>query len=377
MDLELTETQQSLRSTARSFLESECPWTVVRDTHNTDLGYSPEMWKKMADLGWMGLFIPEKYEGAGGSFMDLVILLEETGRALLPSPFISTALLGAQALLLGGTEEQKAAFLPKIAKGQVITAFALVEAVPDYKAASILTRAEAHGDNYILQGRKCFVRDGNVADYLICAVKTRKGEQPEKCISLFLLDRKSPGVSCRRLNTIANDRQCDIVLDQVKVPKGNLLGALHKGWPIVERILQYATLAECAEMLGLAQKVLEMSVQYAKERVQFGRPIGSFQAIQHKCADMAAYIEGCRWMLWYTVWELEQGLPCAVDVSRCKVWASDMVQRVVRGGQQIYGGVGFTLEYPMHLYFRRAKCSEVMYGNPELHRRVIAHALLG
>jgi alkylation response protein AidB-like acyl-CoA dehydrogenase len=130
-------------------------------------------------------------------------------------------------------------------------------------------------------------------------------------------------------------------------------------------------------MLGLAQKVLEMSVQYAKERVQFGRPIGSFQAIQHKCADMAAYIEGCRWMLWYTVWELEQGLPCAVDVSRCKVWASDMVQRVVRGGQQIYGGVGFTLEYPMHLYFRRAKCSEVMYGNPELHRRVIAHALLG
>ncbi len=145
----------------------------------------------------------------------------------------------------------------------------------------------------------------------------------------------------------------------------------------MKRVLQYATLAECAEMIGLGQKVLDMSVQYAKDRVQFGRPIGSFQAIQHKCADMAVYVDGCRWMTWYTVWKLEQGLPCAVDISRTKVWASEAVQRIVRGGHQIYAGVGFTLEYPMHLYFRRAKCSEVMYGNPDSHRRIIADDLLG
>jgi alkylation response protein AidB-like acyl-CoA dehydrogenase len=376
MDLELSETQQSLRTATRSFLETECPWTVVRDLHDSDSGYSPEMWRKMAELGWTGLFIPEKYEGAGGSFMDLVVLLEEMGRALLPSPFISTALLGAQALLLAGTDEQKASFLPQISKGQIITALALLETNPDYTATSINTRAKPDGDDYLIQGTKLFVRDANIADYLICAAKTDNKAKPQSAISLFLVKRDSPGIACTKLNTIGHDRQCKVVFDQVKVPKSQLLGKLNKGWDIVEHILQYATLAECAEMLGLAQKVLDMSAQYAKERVQFGRPIGSFQAIQHKCADMAAYIEGCRWITWYTVWKMEQGLPCAVDISRTKIWASDAVQRVVRGGQQIYGGVGFTLEYPMHLYFRRAKCSEVMYGNPDSHRRAVADALL-
>jgi alkylation response protein AidB-like acyl-CoA dehydrogenase len=376
MDLELSETQQSLRTAVRSFLETECPWTVVRDLHDSDSGYSPEIWRKMAELGWIGLFVPEKYEGAGGSFMDLVVLLEEMGRALLPSPFVSTALLGAQTLLLAGTDEQKASFLPQISKGQIITALALLETNPNYTATSINTRAKPDGNDYLIQGTKLFVRDANIADYLICVAKTGDKAEPRDSISLFLVKRDSPGVACAKLNTIGHDRQCEVVFDQVKVPKGQLLGKLNKGWDIVGRVLQYATLAECAEMLGLAQKVLDMSAQYAKERVQFGRPIGSFQAIQHRCADMAAYIEGCRWITWYTVWKMEQGLPCAVDISRTKIWASDAVQRVVRGGQQIYGGVGFTLEYPMHLYFRRAKCSEVMYGNPDSHRRVVADALL-
>lgn len=376
MDLELSETQQSLRTAARSFLETECPWTVVRDIHDSDSGYSPEMWRKMAELGWTGLFVPEQYGGAGGSFMDLIVLLEEMGRALLPSPFISTALLGAQALLLAGTDEQKAHFVPQISNGQIITALALLETNPDYAATSINTRAEPDGNDYLIQGTKLFVRDANIADYLICVAKTDARAKPEKAISLFLVKKDSPGVACTKLSTIGHDRQCEVVFDKVRVPKGQLLGKLNKGWDIVERVLQYATLAECAEMLGLAQKVLDMSAQYAKERVQFGRPIGTFQAIQHKCADMAAYVEGCRWMTWYTVWRMQQGLPCAVDISRTKIWASDAVQRVVRGGQQIYGGVGFTLEYPMHLYFRRAKCSEVMYGNPDSHRRAVADALL-
>jgi alkylation response protein AidB-like acyl-CoA dehydrogenase len=335
------------------------------------------MWQKMAELGWVGLLLPEEYEGAGGSLMDLIVLLEEMGRALLPSPFVSTALLGTQALLLAGTAEQKASFLPQISRGQLITALALLEAKPDYTATSINTRAEQDGDGYLIQGTKLFVRDANIADYLICVAKTDSKAKPEDAISLFLVKRDSPGIACTKLNTVGHDRQCEVVFNQVRVPKGQLLGKLNKGWDIVERVLQYATLAECAEMLGLAQKVLDMSVQYAKERVQFDHPIGSFQAIQHMCADMSTYVEGCRWMTWYTAWEMEQGLPCAVDISRTKVWASESVQRVVRHGQQIYGGVGFTLEYPMHLYFRRAKCGEVVYGNPEWHRRVIADALLG
>ena len=377
MDLELTETQKSLQTAARSFLESECPWTVVRDLHDSDNGYSPEMWQKMAELGWVGLFLPEEYEGAGGSLMDLIVLLEEMGRALLPSPFISTALLGTQALLLAGTAEQKASFLPQISRGQLITALALLEAKPDYTAASINTRAEPDGDGYLIHVTKLFVRDANIADYLICVARTDNKAKPKDSISLFLVKRDSPGIACTKLNTVGNDRQCEVVFNKVRVPKGQLLGKLNGGWDIIRRVLQYATLAECAEMLGLAQKVLDMSVQYAKERVQFDHPIGSFQAVQHMCADMSTYVEGCRWMTWFTTWEMEAGLPCALDISRAKVWASEAVQRVVRNGQQIYGGVGFTLEYPMHLYFRRAKCSEVIYGSPESHRRAIADSLLG
>jgi len=309
--------------------------------------------------------------------MDLIVLLEEMGRVLLPSPFVSTALLGAQALLIAGTDEQKANFLPQIAKGQLITALALLEANPDYRASSINTRAAPVGDDYIIQGTKLFVRDANIADYLICVAKTDSEADPEDSISLFLVRSDNPGVICTKMNTVANDRQCEVVFNQVRVSKESLLGRLNQGWDVIERVLQYGTLAECAEVVGLTQKVLDMSVQYAKERVQFDRPIGSFQAVQHMCADMSTYVEGCRWMTWYTTWEMEADLPCALDISRTKVWASEAVQRVVRNGQQIYGGVGFTLEYPMHLYFRRAKCSEVIYGNPESHRRVIADSLLG
>jgi alkylation response protein AidB-like acyl-CoA dehydrogenase len=376
MDLELTETQKSLRKTARSFLESECPWTVSRDLQNSDLGYSPEMWRKMADLGWMSLLVPEKYEGAGGTFLDLIVLVEEMGRAVLPSPFVSTALIGAQALLLAGTAEQKSPLLPKIAKGETITALALLEANPDYTAASIKTQAKPVGDDYIIQGTKLFVRDAHIADYIICAAKTDSKAVPKDSISLFLVKRDSPGVSCTKLNTIARDRQCEVVFNQVKVPKTSLLGKLNKGWDVVEHILQYATVAECADMVGVGQKALEMAVQHAKDRVQFGRPIGSFQAIQHECADMATYVEQSRWMTYFTVWKMEQGMPASLDISRTKAYVSEAVQKIVRRGHQIHGGVGFTLEHPLFLYYRRALADEVMYGNSDWHRKVIADAML-
>jgi len=376
MDLELTETQKALRKTARSFLESECPWTKVRDFQNADLGYSSEMWRKMAELGWMGLLIPDEYEGAGGTFLDLIVLVEEMGRAVLPSPYVSSALIGTQALLLAGTAEQKSLLLPRIAKGEIVTALALLEANPDYTAASIKTQAKAAGDDYVIQGTKLFVRDARIADYLICAAKTDSKAAPKESISLFLVKRDSPGIVCKTHNTIARDRQCEVVFNQVKVPKTSLLGKLNKGWDVVEHILQYATVAECADMVGVGQKALEMTVQHAKDRVQFGRPIGSFQAIQHECADMATYVEQARWMTYFTVWKMEQGMPAALDISRTKAYVSEAVQKTLRRGHQIHGGVGFTLEHPLYLYYRRALTDEVMYGNADWHRKVVANAIL-
>ena len=376
MDLELTETQKSLRKTARTFLESECPWTKARDLQNSDSGYSPEMWRKMADLGWMSLMIPDQYEGAGGTFLDIIVLIEEMGRAVLPSPFVSTALIGAQTIMLAGNAEQKSLLLPKIAKGEMITALALLEANPDYTAASIKTQAKAAGDGYVIQGTKLFVRDARIADYIICAAKTDSKAAAADSISLFLVKKDSPGVVCTPRKTVAHDRQCEVAFNQVKVPKGSLLGTLNKGWGIVEKILQFATVAECAEMVGAGQKALEFAVQHAKDRVQFGRPIGSFQAIQHECADMLTFVEQSRWTTYFTVWKMEQGMPAALDVSRTKAYVSEAIQKIVRRAHQIHGGVGFSLEHALHLYYRRALAGEVMYGNADMHRKIIAKALL-
>jgi 3-oxocholest-4-en-26-oyl-CoA dehydrogenase beta subunit len=375
MDLELNENQKLLRKSARTFLETECPWTKTRDLQESESGYSPEMWRKMADLGWISLMIPEQYEGAGGTFLDLIVLAEEMGRATLPSPFVSTALLGAQTVMLAGSDEQKKELLPKIAKGEIITALALLEANPDYTANSIKTQAKVAGDGYVIDGTKLFVRDAAIADYIICVAKT-DSKAAKDSISLFLVKKGTPGLTCKLQKTVARDRQCQVDFKQVKVPKTALLGTLNKGWSILEKVLQYATVAECADMVGVGQKALEFTVQHAKDRVQFGKQIGMFQAVQHECADMAIFVDQSRWLTYFTVWKLEQGLPAEIDVSRTKAHVSESVQKTVRRAHQIHGGVGFTLEHALHLYYRRALAGEVMYGNADMHRRIIANSIL-
>jgi len=374
MDLELNENQKILRKSARTFLETECPWTKAKDLQESESGYSPEMWRKMADLGWMSLMIPEQYEGAGGTFLDLIVLIEEMGRATLPSPFVSTALLGAQTVTLAGSDEQKKELLPKIAKGEIITALALLEANPDYTAGSIKTQAKAAGDGYVIDGTKLFVRDAAIADYIICVART-DSKAAKDSISLFLVKKGTPGLTCKLQKTVARDRQCQVDFKQVKVPKTALLGTLNKGWGVIEKVIQFATVAECADMVGVGQRSLEYTVQHAKDRVQFGRPIGTFQAVQHDCADMATFVDQSRWITYFVVWKLEQGLPAEIDVSRAKAHVSECAQKTVRRAQQIHGGVGFSLEHGLHLCYRRALAGEVMYGNADMHRKNVANSI--
>jgi alkylation response protein AidB-like acyl-CoA dehydrogenase len=364
-----------LKNFARDFLEKECPEKYVRDMEEDERGYSPDVWAKMAEQGWQGLIVPEEYGGAGFTFLDLIVLLEEFGRALVPGPFMSTVVGGAIPVLEAGSEEQKREYLPRIASGELIMTLALTEPSASYEPDGIETTATREGDHFALNGTKLFVTDANVANALV-VVARRPGSSGEDGISLFLVDAQTPGVSIEMLKTIASDKQCEVRLENVSVAASNLLGQEGQGWEVLKPILQKATVAECAYLVGLAQMDFEISVNYAKERVQFGRPIGSFQAIQHKAADMVTDVDGARFIMYKAAWAVAEGEPDAeLQVHMAKAWCSDATRRVVAHGQQIHGGIGFTKDYKIQLFFRRQKRSELLWGDGDYHREKVADAL--
>jgi len=375
MDYALNEQQEMLKKTARDFLTNECPQTMVQDMETDEKGYSPDLWHKMAELGWMGLAFPEEYDGMDGDFMDLVILLEEMGKALLPAPYTSTVVCGGLSILKVGTEEQKREFLPKIAAGDRILAFALTEPSSSYQASGVNLKAVAQGEDYVLNGIKLFVPFAHIADYLLCAARTKEGSNGEDGITLFLVDCKSAGLNYTLLKSIGSDKQCEVEFKNVKVPQKNILGEVNKAWPVIKDLLDKAAMAECAVMLGGGQQVLDMTVEYAKDRVQFGQPIGSFQVIQHKCADMAIDMDGARYLTYLAATNLSKNLPYSVEASLAKAWVSDAYQRVCVDGQQIHGGVGLITDHAMQLYFRKAKVSEIFFGDATFHREAIAQKM--
>ncbi len=373
MDLGLSEEQEMLKNFARDFLEKEVPEKYVRDMEEDEKGYSPEVWSKMAEQGWQGLIIPEDLGGTGLGFLDLIVLLEEFGRALVPGPFIPTT-LAAIALLEAGNEDQKKQYLPRIASGEAIGTLAITEPSARWDAEGIQLQATKGANGYTLNGTKLFIPDAHVADLMVVAART--GGSGENGISLFIVDARSPGISTEVLKTIASDKQCEVKFENVQVPAANLLGAEGQGWEPLQRIMLKATVMECAYLVGLAQMDFEISVNYAKERVQFGRPIGSFQAIQHKCADMVTDVDGARFIMYRAAWSVAEGEPdAALNVHMAKAWCSEATRRVVAHGQQIHGGIGFTKDYKIQLYFRRQKRSELMWGDGDFHRELVADAL--
>ena len=375
MDLGLSEEQEMLKKSAREFLRRECPKQLVRRLDESDEGYSVELWREMAELGWLGLVFPEKYGGSGRNFLDLAILLEEMGYNILPGPFFSTVVLGGLTLLSAGNEEQRMEFLPRIARGEMILSFALTEPAASYDAASVKTEAIARNGKYAIRGTKLFVLNANIADYILCVARTRKTKNPEDGITLFLVDARSPGLKCTLLKTLARDKQCEVVFDNVTVSEKSVVGRRGEGWPVVKDILQKAAVAKCAEMVGGAQAALDMAVNYAKERVQFGRPIGSFQAIQHYCANMAMDVSGSRFVTYKAAWKVSEDLPAALDAAIAKAWASEAYGRVALSAHQIFGAIGFTMDHDLHLYYRQAKAAEIIFGGADFHRAVVAREL--
>jgi len=372
MDFGFSEEQEMLRSSARDFLTKEAPMTYVRKMMDDERGYTDALWRKMAELGWMGLVLPEEHGGSGLDFVDMVVVLEEMGRVVLPGPFFSTVILAGVAINDGGNAAQKAKYLPRIADGSLKATFAQLEPSGRWDADGIQLRAQSQGGGGVLDGTKLFVPDANVADLFVVAART--GGSGTDGITLFLVDAKTPGITVTMLKTMDQTRKLgEIAFSGVKVGADAVLGTVGGGWSLLERVVDRGKVGLAAEMCGGAQRVLEMSVDYAKVREQFGKPIGSFQAIQHKCANMLVEVESSKSITYYAAWAVANDVPEApLAAAMAKAYTSDAYRHTAGEGIQIHGGIGFTWEHDMHIYFKRAKSSEVTFGDATWNREIVA-----
>lgn len=374
VDFGFSKDQEMIRKSVRQFLEKECPKENVRALKSDPLGYDPKVWRKMVELGFQGLAIPERYDGMGGQYLELMIFMEEVGRNLLPSPFFATVALCALPIERFGNDAQKQAFLPAIAGGQIWT-MALMEAAADYEAASIHLAAVKNTGGYLLNGTKLFVPYANVAKKLLVMARSGEGPREEDGISVFIVDANSPGVSVEVIPTAARDHRCEVRFDRVAIADEAILGPENGGWEVVEYLLQSATVLKCAEMSGGAQAVLEMTRRYGRDRVQFGKPIGSLQAIQHKLANTFIGVEGLKHLVYEAAWHINAGDPRKDLISMAKVKANTVYQQTCIDGITIHGAIGFTEEMDVGLYHLRTKAHEFELGGSEFHRERLIREL--
>jgi alkylation response protein AidB-like acyl-CoA dehydrogenase len=364
-----SEEQEELRNVVRQFLEAKAPESAAREQMETERGFDPDVWKQMAEqLGLQSLTIPEEYGGQGFGYVELIVVLEEMGKTLVCAPYFSTVVLAANTLLQSGDDAAKKEHLPGIASGETIATLAFTEPSGKWDESGIEATASGSGDAWKITGTKMFVLDGHTADLIIVAARTPKG------VSLFAVKGDAAGLTRTPLATMDQTRkQAKLELDGVE---GKLIGEEGKGWDVLSTVLDLAAVALAAEQVGGAQRCLDMSVEYAKVRVQFGRPIGSFQAIKHKCADMLLEVESAKSAAYYAGWcasEMNDELPAVASLA--KAYCSDAYFHAAAENIQIHGGIGFTWEHPAHLYFKRAKSSELLFGDPTYHRELLAQRI--
>ena len=368
-DIQLTEEHEQLRALVSKFLEDRSPEAAVRAQMVSEPGYDAEVWKQLAqELGLVGLVIPEEYGGAGYGFVELAVALEEMGRALLCAPYFSSALLAAHAILLGGDDAVRAELLPGIASGESLVAVALSEPGGGWDPESIALEARGSDGGYRLSGRKTFVIDGHVADVLLVAARAESG------LVFLRVAPDAPGLSREPLPTLDLTRKLAL-LEFADTP-ATPLGGEGDAAPLLRRLLDLAAAGLAAEQAGGAQRCLEMSTEYAKERVQFGRPIGSFQAIKHRCADMLMRVEAAKSAAYSAAFAAAAGdEDFGATAAMAQAYASDAYFQAAADCIQIHGGVGFTWEHPAHLYFKRAKSSSLLFGDSVYHRDRLATEL--
>ena len=369
MNFAFTDEQEQLREFVRSFLEEKSPESAVREQMDTEEGFDPDVWTQMSEqMGLPALTIPEAYDGQGFTCVEQVVVLEEMGRALLCAPYFSSAVLAANALMHSGDESAKHAHLGGIASGETRATLAFTEQNGRWDEAGITMSASPDNGSWRLDGVKMYVLDGHTANLIVVAARTAGG------VSLFTVGPDAAGLTRTPLSTMDQTRkQAKLTFEGVEA---TLIGAEGQGWPVLETVLDLAAVALAAEQVGGAQRCLDMSVEYAKVRVQFGRAIGSFQAIKHKCADMLLEVESARSAAYYAGWcaaEMNDELPQVASLA--KSYCSEAYFHAAAENIQIHGGIGFTWEHPAHLYFKRAKSSELLFGDPTYHRELLAQRI--
>jgi alkylation response protein AidB-like acyl-CoA dehydrogenase len=370
VNFELDEQQQMLQTAARDFLAAECDKSVVRKLEASDSGHSSQLWKKMAELGWTGIIIPEQYGGVGLSLLELAVLFEEIGRAAFDSPLFGTA-MATLALVAGGTEAQKQWLLPKVVGGELIPTLAIAEREVSNDFRFVSVPAQPKDGGYVIRGTKLFVPYATVADEILVVARTAGKAGDEAGLSIFMVNAKAAGVRCRPLRTIAPDKQFQVDLDSVPVSADRIVGRLNDGFALLKPVLEKAVAIQCAEMVGNAQHELDATAKYTKERMQFDRPLGTFQAVQHHLANMFTDVQGARWTSYQAISRLSRGVPAARELAIAKAFTSDACQRVAFLAQQLHGGIGVDQAYDLQFYYRRAKAMELRFGAAPLHLQAL------
>jgi alkylation response protein AidB-like acyl-CoA dehydrogenase len=377
LDYSITEAQLMLQKEARRFLKNMCTEEFVREMEEDEFGFSPELWRKMADLDWIGLPFPEQYGGAGGSVLDLAILYEEMGRVMLPSPHLSTAILCGLTILEAGTEQQKTELLPRIIGGDLILALALSEPAScwegkGWNAEGVNLQAKKESDHFIIDGSKLFVYDAHVANQLVCVTRTAGKNDAENGITLFLVDTTADGVTCTPQATTAGDKPNEVVFNNVNVTRDNIIGSLDSGWEPLSKSLKVGAILLCAEMVGAGQRALEIAVDYAKTRVQFEQPIGINQYVQEHCVNCLAYVDASRWMTYSAAWMLAEGLACDMEVASAKSWTSDAHEKVCWYAHQVLAGAGYMDDHGLlPLISRRGLAKRFYLGDSDFHLKTV------
>ncbi len=366
MDMNYSTEQKQLADSARRFMAKEYPLSMINKLENDPLGYSPKLWKDMADLGWTGLPIPEADGGIGMQTVDVVILTREFGRVMCPSPYIPTVLLAGGALSALGSEKQKERLIPGIVSGDTILGFALQERGGSYGPSSVHATAQASADGgFVLNGEKRFVEYGESAERILVVARTgAAGADGTGGLGLFIVDPKAAGVTLKPIpSTMARDRQCQLQLKDVKIAPEDVVGTPGKVWSALEPVIQRAVLAFSAQMLGALERAQELAVDYARQRVQFGKPIGAFMNIQHYLAQISVDSVAVETLVFYAAWNLDQGNPVRAEVARAKLTAGNAMQDGTMKCAEIYGGMGFVEEVDVAYYLRRGKQWQLSMGD--------------
>jgi 3-oxocholest-4-en-26-oyl-CoA dehydrogenase beta subunit len=361
MEFTLNEEQEMLKKSARDFLKNECGKKVLEELEESETGFSRTLWEAMAGLGWMGIIVPEAYDGVGLSLLDLGVLFEEVGRAALNGPMLVTV-MGTLAILEGGSDELKAKLLPQVVSGQRVLTFAMEEPEVAYDPSCVATLAVRKDGGYAVDGTKLFVPYASFADDLFVVARTREAVGGVATVGVVIVDRDARGIQLTRLKTLAGDRQFQVDFQNVPVSPERRLGEGEGGLDLVASVLEKATAVQCAEMVGGADYELGITAEYCRTRVQFDRPIGTFQAVQHRLADMYMDVLGARLTTYQALWRLSEGMPSTREVAIAKAFTSKAVRRVAFSAQQLHAGMGYDLDHELHYYYRRAKTLELRMG---------------